>query len=153
MFNVQKIVLIVFFAFISFACKDINKEKLTNIQIETGIASWYGPGFQGKSTANGEKYNMYGFTAAHRKLKFGTLIKVTNLKNNLSVIVRINDRGPYNLKRVTDLSKVAAKKIGMIKSGLADVKLEIIGYKHVNFKVLHDHFQNLLIINSKNKIL
>ena len=87
MFNIQKLVLSIFFAVSFLACKDTNKEKPANIRIGTGIASWYGPGFQGKSTANGEKYNMHDYTAAHRKLNFGTLIKVTNLKNNLSVII------------------------------------------------------------------
>jgi len=149
MLNIQKLGLFIFIAFIFIACNDTNKKKPISISMGTGIASWYGPGFQGKSTANGEKYNMYAYTAAHRKLKFGTLIKVTNLKNNLSVIVRVNDRGPYNLKRVIDLSKAAATEIKMVKAGLADVKLEIIGYKQINFKVLHDHFQNLVIINSK----
>lgn len=91
---------------------------------QTGKASWYGPGFQGKKTANGEKYNMYGLTAAHKKLAFGTKVKVTNLKNNKSIIVRINDRGPFVKGRIIDLSKSARDSIGM--DGIAQVKLEII---------------------------
>lgn len=91
---------------------------------QTGIASWYGPGFQGRRTANGEIYDMYALTAAHKTLPFNTLVKVTNLKNNLSVVVRINDRGPFIKGRVIDLSKTAKNSIGM--DGLAQVTLEIV---------------------------
>lgn len=91
---------------------------------QIGIASWYGPGFHGKRTANGEKYNMYDMTAAHKTLKFGTLVKVTNISNGLSTVVRINDRGPFIKGRIIDLSKAAKDSIGM--DGLAKVKLEIV---------------------------
>ena len=91
--------------------------------IETGTASWYGPGFHGKTTANGEKYDMNGLTAAHRTLAFGTKVKVINLDNGKSVTVRINDRGPYAKGRIIDLSKGAAKKVDMIEAGTAKVKL------------------------------
>ncbi len=91
-----------------------------------GMASWYGPGFQGRRTASGERYNKYAFTAAHRSLKFGTKVKVTNLNNGRSVIVRINDRGPYSRGRIIDLSYAAANRIGMVKSGVAPVKIEIL---------------------------
>ena len=93
---------------------------------EKGIASWYGPGFHGKKTANGEIFDENGFTAAHRTLQLPSLAKVTNLGNNRSVIVRINDRGPYAHKRVIDLSKRAAKELGFIKQGTARVKIEIL---------------------------
>lgn len=91
-----------------------------------GMASWYGQGFQGKPTASGEKYNQNAFTAAHPSLKFGTRVKVTNLNNGRSVIVRINDRGPYSKGRIIDLSHGAANAIGMIKMGIAPVKIEIL---------------------------
>lgn len=91
--------------------------------LETGTASWYGPGFHGKLTANGEKYDMNGLTAAHRTLPFGTKVKVINQDNGKSVVVRINDRGPYAKGRIIDLSKGAAKKVDMIETGTAKVRL------------------------------
>lgn len=91
--------------------------------IEEGVASWYGPKFHGKLTANGEKYDMYGLTAAHRTLPFNTLLRVENLKNGESVVVRVNDRGPFAKNRIIDLSKKAAQEIDMIGNGTAPVKL------------------------------
>jgi rare lipoprotein A len=93
----------------------------------TGIASWYGPGFNGRATANGERYDMLGLTAAHKTLPFGTKVRVTNLKNGNSVIVRINDRGPYIGQRLIDLSKTAANNIGLLATGTAMVTLDIVG--------------------------
>jgi len=92
-----------------------------------GKASWYGPGFQGRRTANGERFNTWEYTAAHRSLPFGTKVRVTNLRNGQAVIVRINDRGPYIGGRVIDLSKAAAQAIDMIRSGTAPVRIEILG--------------------------
>jgi rare lipoprotein A len=92
----------------------------------TGVASFYGHGFQGKKTASGERFSKRDFTAAHRTLPFGTRVKVTNLDNGKSVIVRINDRGPYKKKRIIDLSLGAAKKIGMLQNGTARVQLKIL---------------------------
>jgi len=89
-------------------------------------ASWYGPGFHGRTTANGEKYNMYDMTAAHKTLPFGTMVKVTNLTNEKTIIVRINDRGPYSKGRSIDLSKVAMQELDGIHSGVISVKLEIL---------------------------
>ncbi len=91
---------------------------------EYGIASWYGGNFHGKKTANGERYNMYDLTAAHRWLPFGTLVKVTNRRSGKSVVVRINDRGPFVKNRIIDLSYAAAKALGMIGTGTAPVVLE-----------------------------
>jgi len=87
-------------------------------------ASWYGPGFHGRLTANGEVYDQMSFTAAHKSLKFGTLLKITNLRNNKSVVIRINDRGPYVSGRDLDLSKAAALELGMVKRGVAKIKVE-----------------------------
>lgn len=87
-------------------------------------ASWYGPGFHGQKTANGEIYDQNSFTAAHKSLKFGTLLKITNSKNNKSVVVRINDRGPYIHGRDLDLSKAAALELGMVRKGVAKIKVE-----------------------------
>lgn len=93
----------------------------------SGKASWYGPGFHGRTTANGERYNSNALTAAHPSLPFNTRVKVTNLNNGRSVVVRINDRGPYAGGRIIDLSAAAARRIGMIQSGVAPVKIEILG--------------------------
>lgn len=93
-----------------------------------GNASWYGPDFHGKFTSNGETYNMYDMTAAHKTLPMNTIVKVTNLTNNLSTVVRINDRGPFIATRIIDLSKTAASKINMIGAGTAPVKLEVLGF-------------------------
>ncbi|MEC5322248.1 septal ring lytic transglycosylase RlpA family protein [Aurantimonas sp. A3-2-R12] len=92
----------------------------------SGAASYYGKRFHGRTTANGEKFNMNSMTAAHKTLPFGTKVRVTNQRNGKSVVVRINDRGPYAGGRVIDLSKAAASKIGMIQSGTARVRLDII---------------------------
>jgi rare lipoprotein A len=92
-----------------------------------GIASWYGPGFHGRRSANGERFNQHAMTAAHRSLPFGTKVKVTNLNNGRSVVVRINDRGPFSGRRIIDLSAGAASSIGMIGSGTAPVALEVLG--------------------------
>lgn len=94
-----------------------------------GKASWYGTKFQGKNTANGEIYDLYGMTAAHRTLPLPSYVKVTNIANNRSVILRVNDRGPFRPDRIIDLSYAAAKKLRFIKDGLAEVKVETIDPK------------------------
>ncbi|WMS42713.1 septal ring lytic transglycosylase RlpA family protein [Acuticoccus sp. MNP-M23] len=91
----------------------------------SGVASYYGARFHGRQTANGERFNMHAMTAAHKSLPFGTKVKVTNPDNGRSVVVRINDRGPYVGNRVLDLSKGAAAKIGMVNKGVGKVKMEI----------------------------
>lgn len=91
-----------------------------------GIASWYGPGFHGRPTASGERFNQNALTAAHRYLPFGTKVKVTNVNNGRSVTVRINDRGPFSRGRIIDLSRGAAKAIGVFNSGTASVQVEIV---------------------------
>lgn len=92
----------------------------------SGVASWYGPGFHGRTTANGERYNMHDMTAAHKSLKFGTKVKVTNQTNGKSVVVRINDRGPYIGGRIIDLSRSAAQAIDMIGPGTAAVTVQVL---------------------------
>jgi len=91
---------------------------------QQGIASWYGPGFQGRKTANGERFNTHDLTAAHKTLPFNSMVKVTNLETGKSVIVKINDRGPYIKGRIIDLSHAAKTEIGM--GGLADVMIEVL---------------------------
>lgn len=100
---------------------------LAHTKLGVGIASWYGPGFHGRSTANGERFDMHGMTAAHKTLPFNTTVRVTNVRNGRSVVVRINDRGPFIKSRTIDLSHGAAKALGMINAGTAKVELEIIG--------------------------
>ena len=90
-----------------------------------GRASWYGPGFAGRRTANGEIFDPSQLTAAHKTLPFGTRVRVTNLNNGRSTLVRINDRGPFKPGRIIDLSRAAAEQIGMIGSGTAPVTLEL----------------------------
>ncbi|HEY9644660.1 MAG TPA: septal ring lytic transglycosylase RlpA family protein [Coleofasciculaceae cyanobacterium] len=93
----------------------------------TGMASWYGPGFDGNYSASGEVFNQNALTAAHRNLPFGTQVRVTNMDNGMSVVVRINDRGPYADDRIIDLSRGAASAIGLVQSGVAPVNLEVLG--------------------------
>ncbi len=114
-----------------------NNETIVNF-VDKGImtASWYGPRFDGKITANGEVYDQFAFTAAHKELKFGTLLKLTNLRNEKSIIVRINDRGPYVSGRQLDLSKAAALSLGMVKRGVVKLKVEQISLKGMNFPVV-----------------
>lgn len=92
-----------------------------------GMASWYGPGFHGRMSASGEIFDENALTAAHLYLPFGTQVRVTNLDNGNSVVVRINDRGPYTGGRIIDVSAAAAQNLGMINSGVAPVRLEILG--------------------------
>lgn len=92
-----------------------------------GNASWYGPGFDGRLTANGETFDQQEMTAAHPHLEFGTKVKVTNLQNGRSVVVRINDRGPFIRDRIIDLSAAAARALNMMSSGVAPVRLTILG--------------------------
>jgi rare lipoprotein A len=92
--------------------------------VETGLASWYGPGFHGKLTASGEVFNQERFTAAHRTLPWGSRVKVTNLANGKSVDVRINDRGPFGKGRIIDVSRAAARVLGIVGSGIATVRVE-----------------------------
>ncbi|TXK70927.1 septal ring lytic transglycosylase RlpA family protein [Mesonia sp. HuA40] len=95
-------------------------------QVQTGKASFYADKFEGRRTANGEKYTHTKATAAHRNLPFGTHLKVTNLANNMAIVVRVNDRGPFVKGRIIDLSKSAATQLGFIDEGVTDVAIEVI---------------------------
>ena len=92
---------------------------------EVGKASWYGPGFQGKRTSSGETFDQNKMTAGSRNLPLGTVVEVTNLKNNKMIDVKINDRGPWVKGRAIDLSRGAAEKLGMVKTGVAPVKIKV----------------------------
>lgn len=102
------------------------RKQQTFIFLKEGAASYYGKRFQGRKTASGERFDMHQLTAAHKKLPFGTRVRVTNLQNNRSVVVTINDRGPHSKYRIIDLSKAAAQRIGMLQAGVVKVKVEIL---------------------------
>jgi rare lipoprotein A len=108
--------------------KDVkgSSTRYSSSSIISGIASYYADEFHGRKTSNGETYDMYKLTAAHRDLPFNTKVKIINLKNNKSVIVRINDRMPNFKNRLIDLSYGAAKQIDMLADGITEVKLEIL---------------------------
>jgi len=91
---------------------------------QVGPASWYGPGFHGRQTANGERFDQDAMTMAHRSMRFGTCVRVTRVDTGDSVLVRVNDRGPYVPPRIADLSRGAAAELGMLQRGVADVRLE-----------------------------
>jgi rare lipoprotein A len=93
---------------------------------ETGLASWYGADFHQKRTANGERFDMNGLTAAHRSLPFDSYVRVTNVANGRSVVVRINDRGPFIADRIIDLSAKAARQLGIKEDGVARVRIEVV---------------------------
>ncbi|MEM8502111.1 MAG: septal ring lytic transglycosylase RlpA family protein [Cyanobacteria bacterium P01_D01_bin.1] len=103
-------------------------QQVAVLSSTVGSASWYGPGFNGRLTANGETFNQYAMTAAHRTLPFGTRVLVTNLYTGRQVVVRINDRGPFVGNRVIDLSKGAAAEIGLLNSGIGTVQIDILSY-------------------------
>lgn len=127
--------------------KSINDEELLFEQ--TGFSSWYGHKFHNRKTANGERYNKTQFTAAHKTLPFGSIVRVTNLKNNKSVLVRINDRGPYVKKRIIDLSHRAAKELGAL--GNPKVKIETLLLPEKSF-VMKDTATNYLFAYSFSEL-
>jgi rare lipoprotein A len=98
----------------------------TATKISTGVVSWYGDKFHGRKTASGERYDKHELTAAHKSLPFGTKVKVTNIRNGKSVVVEINDRGPYAKSRVLDLSQAAFSEIGHTNTGVMQVEYEIL---------------------------
>ncbi len=96
--------------------------------VEQGLASWYGAKFHGRRTSNGEIYNMYAMTAAHKTLPLGIVVRVRNLDNGREILVRLNDRGPFVKGRIIDLSYAAADKLGIVQPGTAPVRIEALGY-------------------------
>src|ERR1700704_383433 len=97
--------------------------------VERGVASWYGPGFHGNKTANGERYDMHQLTAAHRTLPLGSIAVVRSMNTGRQVTVRINDRGPFTRGRVLDLSLAGANALGMTGSGTDEIELRVVGYQ------------------------
>lgn len=111
-------------------------ELLEYVDRGTIVASWYGPRFHGRKTANGEIFDQQAFTAAHKKFRFGTLLRLTNPKTEKSIIVRINDRGPFIKGRELDLSKAAAAELGILERGVAKLNIEQVNLKGANFPVI-----------------
>ena len=103
----------------------LKSEPVKPIKVWVGNASWYGPNFDGKKTANGERFNAESLTAAHPSLPFGSWVRVVNTRNGRFEVVRINDRGPYQEGREIDVSYRVARKIGLINSGVSQVRLEL----------------------------
>jgi len=95
--------------------------------VERGIASWYGQKFHGRRTSSGETYDLYGMTAAHKSLPLPTYVQVTNLENGRSIIVKVNDRGPFHQNRIIDLSYAGASKLGVLAKGVAMVEVRVVG--------------------------
>lgn len=112
---------------ISLLAFGVSLQAASKQHVQEGDASYYADKFQGRKTASGELYDKKALTAAHRKLSFGTKVKVTYLKNGKSVVVMINDRGPYAKGRLIDLSHAAARKIDMLDDGHGKVRLEVVG--------------------------
>lgn len=108
---------------------------------QQGKASYYNKIFEGKPTSSGEQFNQKAFTAAHRDLPFNTMVEITNLANDKSVIVRINDRGPHQYTRIIDVSYAAAKGLGLVSAGISNVKLKVIGF---DGKIISPPNDNLL---------
>ena len=104
--------------------------------VTTGKATWYGEKFDGHKTASGQRFNASALTAASRTLPFGTLVRVTNVKTRKSVTVRINDRGPRQADRIIDLTRAAAARLGMLRRGVADVELKVVGQSTAKGKMM-----------------
>jgi rare lipoprotein A len=125
------LVLFLFFCFAIAKTQDstVNKNQKSKVKIQFGVASFYSNKFNGRKTANGEIFSQKKFTGAHNSLPLGTYVRVTNLRNKKTVVVKINDRLHHRNKRLIDLTKAAAQKLGFVNSGLTKVKLEVLGKK------------------------
>ena len=131
--NMRLLRLVIFSGFILVSCQSnlqFNNMSFTGHHYKArGIASWYGSKFNKKRTANGEHYNMYAMTAAHRTLPLNSYVRVKNLNNGRTVVVRINDRGPFFSRRIIDLSYIAARKLGLLPTGIAMVEIQPIKFQ------------------------
>jgi len=123
---------------------DMMKDVHTTKKVyEKGVATWYGPGFDGRTTSSGQIYDMYKFTAAHRTLPLGSLIRVTNVNNNRSVIVLVNDRGPVNKKLILDLSKISASNLDIIRKGSGRVEIELLASSANPLEKIFNTYKNI----------
>lgn len=145
-----------FFLFITFllllACEnekstdlfsDIPRVKTKKEIFQKGIATWYGPGFDGKKTSSGQVYDMFAFTAAHLELPLGTIIRVRNINNNRSTIVLVNDRGPVNTSLILDLSKIAANNLDIVRKGSGKVEIEVLTTSKNPLKKIFELYRNI----------
>ncbi len=110
---------------------------------QKGISTWYGPGFVGRKTSSGEIYDMYLFTAAHRTLPLQSIIRVTNVRNKRSVVIRVNDRGPMNQSLILDLSKIAANNLDIPRKGSGKIEIEVLSWSKNPMKKIFDIYRNL----------
>jgi rare lipoprotein A len=116
--------------------KMVKAKSAVGIKTQFGVASWYGSQFQGLPTASGQPFNMEGMTCAHRKLPLGTHVRVTNLLNGRHLVLEVTDRGPFVGKRVLDVSKGAAKRLGFMHAGLTPVRIQVVSYPHAHHSLL-----------------
>ena len=126
MFNIRHLFIFIVALIVSSCALSAHRPPYAAGYVERGIASWYGEDFHGRPTSSGEIYNMYDLTAAHKLMPLGTVAKITNLENDQSVVVKINDRGPFIEGRIIDLSYSAAREIGMAEKGLSRVEIKVI---------------------------
>ncbi len=126
LFNIRHLFIVIVALIVSSCAFPAYRSPYAAGYVERGIASWYGEDFHGKPTSSGEIYNMYDLTAAHKLMPLGTVAKITNLDNDRSVVVKINDRGPFVDGRVIDLSYSAASEIDMVKEGVSKVEIKVL---------------------------
>jgi len=134
-----------------FSCYDDTDETFVETQIiqtekevyQKGVATWYGPGFDGRRTSSGQAYDMYAFTAAHRDLPLGSIVRVTNTKNNRSTVVLVNDRGPVNTNLILDLSKIAANNLDIVRKGSGKVEIEVLATSENPLEKIFDVYRNI----------
>lgn len=123
--------------------KNSTKVKTNKSIYQVGISTWYGPGFDGRTTYSGEKYDMYAFTAAHRKLPMKSIIRVRNVKNNRSIVIRVNDRGPVQKSLILDLSRIAANNLDIPRKGSGKIEIEVLSTSKNPMKKVFDVYRNL----------
>ncbi len=144
----KTIILVITIIFL-LAC-NTSTNHLSTVQVEAhrvvyqrGIATWYGPGFDGRHTSSGQIYDMYKFTAAHRTLPLGSIIRVTNVENGRQVILLVNDRGPVNEKLILDLSKIAANNLDIVRKGSGKIEIEVLSSSSNPLQKIFETFKNL----------
>jgi peptidoglycan lytic transglycosylase len=116
--------------------KMLKAKSTVGAKAQFGVASWYGSQFEGLPTASGQPFKMEGMTCAHRKLPLGTHVRVTNLLNGRHLVLEVTDRGPFAGKRILDVSKGAAKRLGFMQAGLTPVRIQVVSYPHAQHSLL-----------------
>ena len=131
LFNIRHLFIFIVALVVSSCTLSAHRSPYAAGYVERGIASWYGEDFHGRPTSSGEIYNMFDLTAAHKLMPLGTVAKITNLENDQSVVVKINDRGPFIEGRIIDLSYSAAREIGMAEKGLSRVEIKVLKWGEI----------------------